>query len=223
MLLTHLEKHLINELWKNLSSVAKPVLLKRHCYLYFVGEDAKEVYFITHGLLMLTRLLNNRREVGHSILTGFNMFGQSEILNGSARQHQANVLSECRFWAVNAADFIKISQSSAVLAFGLAQLQSDRLQKSEKKLETLTSHNVKQRLFDTLIEIAKITGVEKNSHISIVPCPTHQDLATLVASSRETVSTIMGKLRKENVINFNRSELQILNPEYFNNTIVVKM
>jgi len=204
------ENRLAVEFWKRLSHKAKSIKLKRHHYIYYVGDEVDKVYFIVDGLMMLTRLLENGREVGQVILKGFNMFGQCEILNNTNRQHQATAITDCQLWSVTRNDFSTVCEESAKLSLNLAKMQSDRLQKIEKKFESFSCYDVETRLMQILLELSQISDQRNNSNPAITPCPTHQDLAIMIASTRETVSNIMGKLRKEKFIDFNRNELVIL-------------
>ena len=75
----------------------------------------------------------------------------------------------------------------------------------------MARYDVAQRLRYLLLELVETGDCQDNNRLYLNPCPTHQDLATLIAYSRETVSTIMGDLRRQKIIEFNRRELLILN------------
>lgn len=198
-------------IWQQLQDVAKPVDIKRHQYLYNVGDDADKVHFITSGLILLTRLMDDGREVGQILMTNFNMFSQCEILlNERKREHLAFALTDSRLWSVHASEFTRLIQNSADLALSLARLQSERLTSSLRKLNSMTSQHVSQRVADMLLYLCDTVGTREDKMFTLRPCPTHQDLAIMVASTRETVSAVMGRMRKDHLIDFKRNELQIL-------------
>jgi len=74
----------------------------------------------------------------------------------------------------------------------------------ENRLESLVFKDSRSRILEFIVD-------EVNSHGSRVGYEwvvrnglTHQEIANLTATSRQTVTTIMNELRNENVMTFNR-------------------
>ena len=187
--------------------------VSRHTYLYLEEDASDSVYILEQGMIMLTKLMPNGAEIGIILLTGKNLFGHCEVIGNIKREHQAMALTQCKIRAVSAEDFTRETKKSNEFSLALARLQNERLRHVEKHLGAIFQSNVTKRLTTTLFEIAINNGCDEKSTASIKPCPTHQDLATMIASTRETVSSIMGKLRKQNIITFDRKELKIINAD----------
>ncbi len=198
-------------LWCQLKSLAYPREIYRHEKIYLLGDLAKEIYLLDNGVVMLSSLLNDGRELGHCVLSKESFFGEMEILNSSPRIHTATALKGGVMWCICGSKFKQLMQSSVELSYELAITMSDRLQRSESRVEKLACYDVAQRLRYLLLELVETGDCQDNNRLHLTPCPTHQDLATLIASTRETVSTIMGGLRRRKIIEFNRRELLILN------------
>jgi len=183
----------------------------RHETIYRLGDAPREVYLVDNGVVMLSSLLNDGRELGHCVISADGFFGETEILNDTPRMHSATVLKNGALWCICAEKFKDLMQSSVDFSYELAKTMSQRLQRSEARVETLACFDVAQRLRYLLLELAETEGRSENNKLYLTPCPTHQDLATLIVSTRETVSTILGDLRRRKIIEFNRRELHILN------------
>jgi len=196
-----------------LKETARPMAFKRHSYLYLENEAADTVYILEQGMIMLTKLLPDGREVGIIMLSGKNFFGHCEVLSCTQREHQAMALIPCKVWAINAQTFLQETKQSSEFALALARLQNERLRHVERHIHAITQDNVAKRLTTTLLEIAHSSGCTSKDDTRINPCPTHQDLAIMISSTRETVSAIMSKLRKANIIAFDRKEIRILNKD----------
>jgi len=195
---------------QRLKSNADCINIKRRSYIYLEEDPSDNVYILEQGMVMLTKLLPNGQEVGIVLLAGENMFGQCEVLSHLRREHQAMALTTCKLRAVRSDYFLKETECSNKFSLELAKLQNERLRRVEKHIGIISQHNIAKRLSSTLLSIVDSAGSVHNRLI-ISPCPTHQDLAIMIASTRETVSTIMGKLRQKNIIDFNRQELRIIN------------
>ena len=194
-----------------LKNNASCVELKRHSYLYLESDPSETVYIIEQGMMMITKLLPDGQEVGIMLLSGINLLGHCEVLSNIKREHRAMALTQCKLWELDSQIFLNETHRSGEFSLALARLQNERLRQVEKHIGFISQNSVTERLTKTLLEIAHNTSSEGRVRTSITPCPTHQDLATMIASTRETVSVIMGKLRKQNIISFDRKELKIIN------------
>jgi len=193
-----------------LQKTARCVTLKRHTYLYLENDSADTVYLIKSGMVMLTKLLDEGDEVGVMLLSHNSLFGYSEVISGRQRENQVITVTPCTMWEFNAQSFLECLKQSSEFSLAIACLESERLRRVQRQLGTISQSCVSKRLASTLISIANSGTYNSVESLCITPCPTHQDLATMISSTRETVSAIMGKLRKKNIIDFNRKELRIL-------------
>lgn len=185
--------------------------LRRHEYLYLENEASDMVYILEHGMIMLTKLMPNGREVGIALLTGENFFGHCEILACTQREHQAMSLSPCIVWGISSKIFNEETSGSSEFNLALARLQNERLRHVEHHIHSITQDTVSKRLATTLLKITPDKKCEPEGCYCISPCPTHQDLAVMISSTRETVSMTMNKFRSENIIDFDRKTVKILN------------
>ena len=202
-----------------LQKTARCVTFKRHAYLYMQNDVADTVYLIKSGMVMLTKLLDDGDEVGVMLLSQNSLLGYSEVISGSRRENQVITVTPCTVWEFNAHLFLECLKQSSEFALAIACLESERLTCVQRQLGTISQSCVSKRLASTLLALANSANSNKSANsaayqslesLCITPCPTHQDLATMISSTRETVSAIMGKLRKRNIIDFNRKELKIL-------------
>ncbi len=195
---------------RNNLSTAREENLQRHQYLYTEGDSADEIQFVENGLVMITKLMADGREVGIMLLSGNRMFGHCEVLSGISREYQAMALTNCNIWAVKGKNFLDEMASSSEFSMAVAKLQNEYIRQSERHISSISHGDVTSRLVNTLNDIVESMGQRERSHTYIRPCPTHHDLAIMISSTRETVSSIMGKLRKQNIIDFDRKELRII-------------
>ena len=85
---------------------------------------------------------------------------------------------------------------------------SNRLNSLETKLQNLVFSDVKTRICKLLFSLYEKSGDPSTGQIKI-PL-THQDIANLVASSRETASLHLSELKKSGVITYERKYIRIL-------------
>jgi CRP/FNR family transcriptional regulator len=68
---------------------------------------------------------------------------------------------------------------------------------------------MKEKIMNTLSSLAKVRGVEDVDGYLLPIELTHQDLADMVGTTRETVSRIISQLKREGRIEFDSSRIWI--------------
>ena len=90
------------------------------------------------------------------------------------------------------------------------QFAADRLRKANRHINTLSMMSVYGRVADVLIRLAMDQGRRVNNMVVIPNRPTHQIIADMAGTSRETVSRILSQLQKKHYIAINGKNLVIL-------------
>ena len=93
----------------------------------------------------------------------------------------------------------------------IIRLMNTRIQALEKKMRGLVFNDVRTRIC-SLLHTLYLKAGDKNSGQIKVPL-THQDIANLVASSRETASLHLSELKKLGIITYERKQIRILSIE----------
>jgi CRP-like cAMP-binding protein len=82
----------------------------------------------------------------------------------------------------------------------MTQLLARRRLELENKLETLVFRDVTSKLAELLLNLAEEYGVEDARGTLVALKITHQELANLIGSTRETVSLTLSQFKKKNLI-----------------------
>ncbi len=197
--------------WSELIKKSTVKKFKRREIIYIDGDNTENVYLVISGLVMLSKLQSNGIEIGQSIIIPSCTFGELEVLNQTAREQQAIALSDCKLYIMPADLFDTLSKNSAEFSHNIARLISQRHRRSDSRLACIAINDVPQRLAKLLLEMARTIGHKDNNGYHFSPCFTHQDMATLIVSSRETVCSIMSDFRRLKIINFDRKHVSIIN------------
>ena len=83
---------------------------------------------------------------------------------------------------------------------------ADRLNKSDKEVESMLFHNILGRLADAILELTK------NKHAKIIKVAIDQnELAEYMGTTRVPVCRAINTLKRSGVIKYRRGELVVLN------------
>lgn len=175
-------------------------------FIYLPFENRHYVYFVKKGNIEIGYLDDDGKELTLDILGPGEIFGSSfgtEISNDYAR-----ALDDTMVCVIRKDIFEEFLHKYPQLTLKLLNLLSLRINTLENKMQNLVFKDVKTRICNQLIRLYKKSGDERSGRIRI-PL-THQDVAKLVGSTRETASVCLAELRKDGIISYRRQRIFIL-------------
>ena len=93
------------------------------------------------------------------------------------------------------------------------KIMGSRVLEMEKRLESLVFKDSRTRIIEFLLEIAEKKGRRVGFETEVRKFITHQEIANLTATSRQTVTTLLNDLRERNILTFDRRRLLIRDME----------
>lgn len=207
----HLFSKISEEDYEALNLVHNFLEAKKGDYIYFEAEFLNKLFFIKDGYIKIGYIDNNGNEVIREILQKGEIFGQFTLEKNNmnfefARVHKADV-SLCAF---NVDSFQQLLSKNNHLAISFCKQVGNKLRKVESRLLNLLKGDVNSRLhyfFKELIQ-DNLDGLNGH-HFSIENFLTHEDIAQLIGSSRQTVTNALLDLANKGLIEFNRKQIII--------------
>ncbi len=195
---------------QQLSSSAVERTCKKMEFIYRHGEEARHVYLVAAGEVKLATSSSDGRELIRSIVRPCAMLGQLALSGQAQRDGFAQSLtSDTVVLQIPAA----VMQSLMKQNFGLCQLLlqnvGQQLQDSQHRLTSVVMDDARTRIIDFLRETVNSTGRKVGVEYLIRHCLTHQDIASLTCTSRQTVTLVLNELRRSNLIYFNRGKILV--------------
>ena len=138
-------------------------------------------------------------------------FGEMAVLDGEPRSASVLAAEPCRLLMLYRKAFIDILQRFPKIAIAMLIEMSRRQRRSNRHINTLSMMSVYGRVADVLLQLAKEFGRKTGSMIVIDKRPTHQTIAEMAGTSRETVSRVLSQLQKKRYLTMDRKRLVILN------------
>ena len=109
---------------------------------------------------------------------------------------------------LNKDDFDNFLEKYPRFSTKILRTMGQRIEMLENKLKNLVFSDVKTRICKLLYALYEKAGDKRSGQIKIQL--THQDIANLVASSRETASLHLSELKKNGIISYERKRIRIL-------------
>ncbi|MEO1262125.1 MAG: Crp/Fnr family transcriptional regulator [Bacteroidota bacterium] len=201
---------LSDDYFTNLQAAIQVQKVSRYSSLYELGDPSEKIFFLLNGTVKTCTISNDGREVIKTVLHPVSMFGELGLVGEKHRHESAIALNkDVIFCTISVTEFHSLMRSNHSLCLKILNLVGKRLLKVEQKLESLIFKDARARIIDFLKESANKRGRKVGYEMLFKHCLTQQDIANLTGTSRQTVTSVLNDLRKDNLIYFNRNTILI--------------
>jgi len=186
---------------------------KKKEVIYFPEEQSNTVYLLKEGKIKISRISPDGQSITLALLGPGDILGESAILGQDMHENIAEVVEEAYLCAIEKHDFQELLARSNRLSRTINKYIGDRVRGVESKVEDLVFKDARTRVVDFLLTYMKTFGRKMVDLWEVRPFLTHQEIAELTATSRQTVNSILNDLKSEGQIDFSRQFLRIPDPE----------
>jgi CRP-like cAMP-binding protein len=174
----------------------------------FYGPDEKgEVLFLLKkGRVQLYRLSPEGKKIIVAILEEGAIFGEMAFIGQGMHNTFAEALEECLLCVMSRVDVERIVKNKPEVAMRFMESMGRRIRDLETKVEDIAFRSIPSRLAALLIQLA-----ESSDSSDLVEGFTHQDLAEMLGTYRETATQTLNDFKAQGWINIGRMRIEILN------------
>jgi CRP/FNR family transcriptional regulator/CRP/FNR family cyclic AMP-dependent transcriptional regulator len=177
-------------------------------------DDEGQTFFIlVSGKVHVAVFTTEGKSAILATLKPGDFFGEMAMLDGEPRSASVIASEQCTLLMLYRKMFIDILQRYPKITIQILIEMSRRLRRANRHINTLSLMSVYGRVADVLLQLAKEQGQRLRNMIVIPNRPTHQVIADMAGTSRETVSRIMSQLQKKHYLVVDGKKLVILNEE----------
>ncbi len=188
---------------------ARKVKFRKGEYIYLPEENSDTIYFIFSGKIKIGTYRDNDKEVITAMLQKGDVFGEVAIITDQKRKDFAQAAIDSEVSVFRQEDFKKLMSENATIGFLFMKIMSNRVMEMEDRLESLVFKDSKTRIIEFLLLSIHKSGQRVGYEYVLRNFITHQDIANLTSTSRQTVTMVLNDLRNENIIQFDRKRLLV--------------
>ena len=183
--------------------------LPRGGYLFTDGEPAEKAYFIEEGSVKLGSYGAGGKEITKAVYQAGELLGETALIGHTHQHNFAVALTRVTIREMRISDLRARLHQHHDLHLEVMEIIGRRLLATERRLESLVFKNSRGRIIEYLYNLAQERGKRVGYEMLVRQFLTHQEIANLTATSRQTVTTVLNELRNDNVITFNRKRLLV--------------
>lgn len=168
----------------------------RRTQIFDQGDPGRVVYFVKRGAVRIARLTEDGKEVTVAVLGPGDLFGEEVLFAPQPRTTIAVAIDDVLLCTAKADDLFHVLRDDPRMALNVAKVLSERLGDAVSTMEDLAYARISDRLMHLFRRLAGEHGSPVAGGSRIDVRLTHADIASLVGSTRETVSHEMTQLVK---------------------------
>ncbi|QDU96500.1 Crp/Fnr family transcriptional regulator [Lignipirellula cremea] len=193
-----------------------------HSPVYLPAEKADSVFLLTAGLVKVCHLTTDGKESILAFVEPGEMFGELAIFDGDDRDEYVEAIEPAAVLMIPAEVLQQLMAESPGVAMGVTRLVGLRRHRIERRLKNLLFQSNHDRLVHLLLDLAEQFGAAEPGGIRLRVRLTHQDLANLIGSTRETVTVILGRLKAKGVVSGGRRRIVLAKPQALAQSVLRK-
>ena len=181
--------------------------------IYIPIDRADAVLILVSGQVKLCHATPDGKESILAFIEPGEMFGEMSLIGADSREELAIATCISTIVLVPRDAFQSLMNEHAQLALGITQLLGFRRLRIERRLKSLLFRSSRDRLAKLLIELAQEHGNPTSLGVEIRLKLSHQDLASIIGSTRETVTHSLGQLQAEGLVLLGRQRVTVCSIE----------
>lgn len=194
------------------AGVVRPRTFEEGTVLFREGDAGDALYLLASGLVKLSKVDLGGHEKTLALLQPPEFFGEMALLGHELRSATALALSRVHTHMLFRDDFQRLLVAYPAVNLNLTSTLASRLRGMDDEAQVLSYKDAPGRVAYVLLRLYR-SGVVSLEEAGAMVRLTHQDLANLAGTSRETVTRALRALEEQGVIETRPKEVTIVDPE----------
>jgi CRP/FNR family transcriptional regulator, cyclic AMP receptor protein len=178
---------------------SRSVKVGKSDHVYVVGEQRESVYFIESGQIKLVMLSAEGKECMIAVHGSGDIFGELCLSGLEGRLETATAMEDCSLKEIPCDQFLKRLSKDSLLE-GFVKYLTVRIADQQQVIAHLVTVDSEHRLGETLLQLGRKFGKKDPRSIRVELRISHEELATMVGTTRPRISVFMQRFRNLGLI-----------------------
>jgi CRP-like cAMP-binding protein len=174
--------------------------VRRRQVIYLPGDPGQAVFFVNGGRVKISKVTRDGKELTLAYRGPGEVFGELVMIDGGPREEMAEAMENALITELERGEFERLVQKEGMIGYRLSKVIAQRRRDVENKIEQLIFKDVNAKLAELLLRLATEYGIEDSRGTLVSLKITHQEMANLIGSTRETVSLTLSQFKRRGLI-----------------------
>ena len=195
---------------EQLSRVVRLVSYRKGQIVFMPHDRADAVFVLHSGQVKLSRIGDDGRELTIGVVEPGETFGEVDVLVEHPRDAVAEVMEDGIIGVVTKKNFECFLKYQPQCCLNLSKLIGARMARAEQRIEHFVFLDAPERLAYLLLDLIRTVGTVHPGGSDVKISCTHQGLANIIGTTRETVSIVLGQLQEAHLVATGNRYIMIL-------------
>lgn len=178
-------------------------------HLFYMPDDPGEVLFIIKkGRVQLYRVSPDGRKLVFATLHPGAIFGHMGMIGQRLHNTFAESVGDCKICIMNRNDVEELLLAKPIVALRILEHVGNRLVEAEQRFEDIAFRRMPARIARLILQMTA-----DQSDTTVLKGYTHQQLADMLGTYRETTTQILNDFKQQGLIKLGRKTIEILDEE----------
>lgn len=187
--------------------------------IYLPADAADAVLVLGSGRVKICSFTFDGKQSILTFIEPGEIFGELAILDADQREEYAEAVESSTIILIPAEEVHRLVQEFPDVSLGVTKLIGLRRKRVERRLKYLLFHSNRDRLAHLLLELAEQYGTTTDDGIALRIKLSHQELANIIGSTRETATLMLGELEREGLLKRGRRKIVVTDIEKLAQTV----
>jgi CRP/FNR family transcriptional regulator, cyclic AMP receptor protein len=168
--------------------------------LFSEGEPARGIYILRTGRASVSITSREGKVVILRMAQAGHVLGLNSVVSGSSYDATLKTIEPCRTDFIARAELLDLLESPAGAKAMLAILSRELVELTNRTRSLLLPQTAGARLARLLLDWSRETGLNTSNATRIDKAFTHEEMAQMICSSRETVTRLLASMSRRQII-----------------------
>lgn len=199
------------EAMKMLDAIKFTSVYPKGSILFVDGEEPRGVFILCSGRAKLTTSSSEGRTLIVKIAEAGEVLGASATILGRPYEVSAETLEPAQLNFIKRDDFLRFLNTHTEACMHTAQQLSEKYQSAQREIRSLgLAQSTSEKLGKLLLDWCARHGESTPRGIRIKVLLTHEEVAQMIGTTRETVTRLLSDFKRKNIIEVKGSTILVL-------------
>src|SRR6058998_2279885 len=191
---------LSDEEFRELETIFQPRAYRKNQVIFVEEETGEYMYVVIAGKVKASKTSATGKETILAIHQPGDFFGEMSLLDGKTSPATVSAMEDCKIATISKADFFLYLMKNEKVVQQIIRVLCRRLRQGWGRLHMLSHGSAEVRICEGLLSLSRRYGLQDGGSILINMKFTHQELAEMAGTSRETVTRTLTRLQKKGLL-----------------------
>jgi len=197
-----------HELLRSFETLKYAAVYPRGAVLFVEGQSPRGVFMLCNGRVKLTTCSSDGKAIISRIAEAGEVLGLSATVSDRPYMATAETLVPCQVNFISRDDFLRFLKENGTACLRVSEHLSNNYHIAFEQVRSLgLSHTAAEKLARLILEWCDKNGKESEKGITLKLTLTHEEIAQIIGSSRETVTRLLTDFKNKQLVQIKGSTL----------------